>query len=183
MYRIGPIQKKILLTITGGITLGMQHNPNQYFRTLKSIKYEWRKINQRNFDNSIQGLVNKKLLQEKRLKNGTIKLVLTPEGKTQSKKLDFLGNSIKFKKPRKWDKKWRIVAFDIPEKNREFRNILRHHLRKLGFKKLQNSVFVSPYPFEKMVSELSSLYCAKLYVRVITATKIDNEKQLKKYFF
>ena len=183
MYRLGPIQKKIILTIVGGVTLGMQRNPNQYFKTLKAIKYDWRKINQQSFKASIQGLINKELLQEKRLADGTIKLTLTAEGKIQSQKLSFYGDTIKFKKPKKWNKQWLIVAFDIPEKDRLFRSILRAHLRTLEFKRLQNSVFISPHPFQSSILELASLYRAKSYVRVITVSKIDNEKQLKKHFF
>ena len=183
MYRIGSIQKKILLAFIGGITLGMQRNPNQYFRTLKAIRHDWRKINQQSFNNSIQSLVNNKLLTNKKMSNGTFKLILTEEGKKQAKKLSILGNTINFKTPKKWNKKWLLVIFDIPEKNRLFRDVLRQHLKNLHFKKLQNSVFISPHPFEKPILELISLYRAKPYVRVITATKIDNEKNLKKYFF
>lgn len=183
MYRIGPNQKKILLTIISGITLGMQRNSLQYFKTLKAIRYEWKKINKQSFENSIQGLVNQKLLRQKYTKNKGFVLELTPAGKIQAKKLTILGNTIKFKHPKRWDKKWRLVIFDIPEKNRVFRNILRSHLKNLDFKKLQHSVFVSPHPFEKSVQELVDLYLAKKYVRIITAYKIDNNKELKKYFF
>ena len=97
--------------------------------------------------------------------------------------MDLMGNAIKFKKPKKWDGKWRLVLFDIPEKDRVFRDILRKHLKTLKFRKLQHSVFVSPYPFEKPILELVRLYSAEKYVRVISAMKIDNEKNLKKYFF
>ncbi|HBR71810.1 MAG TPA: PaaX family transcriptional regulator, partial [Candidatus Moranbacteria bacterium] len=45
--------------------------------------------------------------------------------------------------------------FDIPEKDRIFRGILREHLYELKFFRLQNSVFVSPHPFEKMILELT----------------------------
>ena len=96
--------------------------------------------------------------------------------------LDLLGGSISFKKSKDWDKKWRIVLFDIPEKDRAFRDILRGHLRELKFFKLQHSVFVSPHPFEVAILELTELYSAQAYVRVITAEKIDNEDSLKRHF-
>jgi CRISPR-associated endonuclease Cas2 len=96
--------------------------------------------------------------------------------------LRLLDKSVNFVKSKKWDKKWRIVAFDIPEKDRIFRNILRKHLFNLSFYKLQNSVFVSPYPCEKLIKDLINLYSANSYVKVITAIKIDDEKKLKKQF-
>lgn len=43
----------------------------------------------------------------------------------------------------KWDGKWRLVIWDIPEKRRNARDLLRHQLRQLGFKKYQQSVWIS----------------------------------------
>jgi len=117
------------------------------------------------------------------LPNGSFKLILTEEGRRQAKILNLLGSCINFKKPKKWDRKWRIVLFDIPEKDRLFRDILREHLRELEFFKLQHSVFVSPHPYEKPILELISLYSAEPYVRVIMASYIDNQDKIKNHFF
>jgi hypothetical protein len=183
MYKFGPIQKKILLTLMGGVALGLSKNPRQYYRTLRVIKKDWQKVNQQNFKRSITKLADEKFLEEKILPNGSIKLVLTQKGREQARRLSLLGGSIKFKKPKHWDGKWRIVLFDIPEKDRVFRNILREHLRNLKFMKLQHSVFVSPHPFEKQILELVEIYSASPYVRVITAIKIDSEVTIKRHFF
>lgn len=40
-----------------------------------------------------------------------------------------------------WDKKWRLVIFDIPEKHRKARNLIRFKLKEWGFKRLQDSVW------------------------------------------
>jgi len=183
MYKIGPVQKKIILTIFGGVALGMSYSPNQYFRTFRKLKKEWQKINQQNFNRSIRHLSKDKLIEEIILPDGSFKLVLTENGKKQARILSFMGSSISFQKPKNWDGKWRIVLFDIPEKDRNFRDILREHLRALQFFKLQHSVFVSPYPFEKPILELISLYSAEAFVRVVTAIKIDNEAKIKRHFF
>lgn len=183
MYRFGSVQKKIMLTLLGGLALGFSSSPRQYFNTFRKIRKEWNKIDQRNFNRSIRGLSKEKLIEERMLPDGSFKLVLTKNGKETARQLSLLGNNIKFKKPKHWDRKWRIVMFDIPEKDRVFRDILREHLRALQFFKLQHSVFVSPYPFEKSILELVALYSAEKYVRVITAVKIDNESKIKKHFF
>jgi phenylacetic acid degradation operon negative regulatory protein len=47
---------------------------------------------------------------------------------------------------RPWDGKWRMVLFDIPEKDRRLREKLRRHLLASHFGYLQNSVWVSPDP-------------------------------------
>jgi DNA-binding transcriptional regulator PaaX len=183
MYKFGPVQKKVLLALLGGVALGCSGNPRQYFRTFRKIIRAWKKIDQRNFNRSINRLAKEKLVEEKILQDGSFRLELTKEGKRQAKLLDLFGNSINFKKPKKWDGKWRLVFFDIPEKDRRFRDILRQHLYNLDFKKIQQSVFVSPYPFEKPILDVISIYSANQYVRVATAIKIDNETKIKNYFF
>lgn len=183
MYKFGPVQKKILLVLLGGVALGFSGSPRQYFRNFRLMRDEWKKINKYSFRRSFQRLSQEKLIEERKMPNGSFKLVLTREGKRQAKTLSLLGNSIRFKKPRRWDGKWRIVLFDIPEKDRTFRDILREHLKALEFFKLQQSVFISPYPFEKPILELTALYEAEPYIRVISAYKIDNESKIKKHFF
>ena len=183
MRGYGPVQKKIMLALLGGVVLGFSSSPKQYFKNLRNIRREWAKINQRNFNRSIRKLSDEKLIEEQMLADGSFKLVLTEKGKKQARKFNSLSGSIDFKKPKSWDGKWRIVIFDIPEEDRVFRDILRDHLKELGFYRLQNSVFISPHPFEEPILKLVSLYSAGPFVRVITAVKIDNEFKIKRHFF
>jgi len=183
MYKFGSVQRKILLTLLGGVALGLSSSPRQYFCTFRKLQKEWKKINQNNFNRSFKQLSSEKLIEERILSDGSFKLILTALGKQQANRMNLLGSSINFKKPKCWDGKWRIVLFDIPEKDRSFRNILREHLYALNFLKLQHSVFVSPYPFEKQILELATLYSAESYVRVITAIQIDNGNKIKRHFF
>lgn len=172
-----------MIILLGGVTLGMSNNPKQYQKVFRVIKKEWKKADRYSLNRSIESLSREKLIEERTDSRGNVKLVLTRKGRDQAKRLGLVGSLAKVKKKKKWDKKWRIVIFDIPESDRAFRDVLRIHLKELGFLKLQNSVFVSPYPFERMITELTQLYQAQKYVRVITATKIDNESMLKKKFF
>lgn len=43
----------------------------------------------------------------------------------------------------KWDGRWRLVIFDIPEKNKTVRNLLRRKLKGWGFRQWQKSVWLS----------------------------------------
>ncbi|MFH0923956.1 MAG: hypothetical protein V1825_04450 [Candidatus Falkowbacteria bacterium] len=45
-----------------------------------------------------------------------------------------------------WDNKYRVVIFDIPEKQASKRDWLRQELYLLNYKKLQESVFISKHP-------------------------------------
>lgn len=183
MYKIGPTQQKILLLLAGTVALGLSSNPRRYFRTLKAMRVAWKGIDQRSFNRSIRSLCEKKLIVETQNANGSISLKLTKEGKRYARYADFYGNTIKIKRPKKWDKQWRIVIFDIPEKKRFFRDVLRSHLKTIGFRMLQQSVFVFPYPCEKELIQLAELYNATKYVRIATVTFLDNERELKDTFF
>lgn len=78
---------------------------------------------------------------EKVIKNGEVYLRLTSVGQ-QSLHRDFPLLSLQ---RQKWDGKWRIVIFDIEEKEKATRNALRAKLQELGFGMLQESVWVTPH--------------------------------------
>jgi phenylacetic acid degradation operon negative regulatory protein len=45
---------------------------------------------------------------------------------------------------RRWDGQWRMVVFDVPERQKGRREKLRTYLRARGFGYLQNSVWITP---------------------------------------
>jgi len=183
MYKFGPVQQKLLLLLLGGFVLGMETSSVRYYRKFRLLRKEWKKIDQRNFNRSVRRLSAQRLVKEVCLPDGSFKLVLTKEGARQARVQYLFGKSIRFENPKKWDKKWRIILFDIPEKDRKFRDVLRLHLRELKFYKLQHSVFISPFPCEKQLLELVSLYKVGSFVRIVTADWVDNDENLKKHFF
>lgn len=78
---------------------------------------------------------------EKVIKNGEPYIRLSAKGWEKTKR-DF---PIARWQSKKWDKKWRIVIFDIEEKQKKTREALRYKLKELGFGMIQESVWVSPY--------------------------------------
>jgi phenylacetic acid degradation operon negative regulatory protein len=74
---------------------------------------------------------------------------------------------------RGWDRKWRLVAFAIPEARRAARDALRDRLRALGGAPVQGGLYVSPHPWSKdVVAAAERLGVADL---VTTATTDDLE--------
>ncbi|KKS64729.1 MAG: repressor in the phenylacetic acid catabolic pathway [Candidatus Daviesbacteria bacterium GW2011_GWA1_42_6] len=69
------------------------------------------------------------------LSDGELTLRLTDRGKDRA-----LWMKMKME-DEKWDGKWRLVCWDIPEKRRAARNLLRHKLKQLGFQCFQKSVW------------------------------------------
>ncbi len=125
-----------------------------------------------------------RLLDKKWLKleqRGTRKIVrLTARGKEELAK--YMLGEIKIKKPWRWDHKWRVLIFDIKEFKRSRRNKLRHELLKLGFMRLQNSVFVHPYECEEVMVMLKSYFQLGGEVLYMTVEKIENDRWLREEF-
>jgi DNA-binding transcriptional regulator PaaX len=88
----------------------------------------------------------------------------------------------KIKKPKKWDKRWRLIIFDIPEKHRFQRDATRIMLQNIGCVCLQNSVWVYPYDCEEVVDLLKVNYEIGEEVLYIIAEKIEGDEKLKKHF-
>jgi len=78
---------------------------------------------------------------EKVMKNGEVFFRLTTIGRKKTIR-DF---SIFALQKQKWDRKWRLVIFDIAEVSRKTRDLLRFKLKELGFGMLQESVWITPY--------------------------------------
>jgi DNA-binding transcriptional regulator PaaX len=105
---------------------------------------------------------------------------LTKEGKEKLLKFRFDGLKLQIQK--KWDKKWRLVVFDIPENHKQGRNAFSAKLREMGFFQFQKSVWITPYPCEDEIDFIKEIYEIRNFVRVITAEKIDIQTDLMKYF-
>lgn len=80
---------------------------------------------------------------EKVVKNGEVFLRLTGKGEKLVRR-DF---SISRWQGRKWDRRWRLVIFDISEEERDRRDGLRRKLKELGLGMLQKSIWITPYDF------------------------------------
>ena len=83
----------------------------------------------------------------------------------------------------KWDGKWRVVIFDIPQELHKQRIKFRTKLLSLGFSALQKSVFVFPYPCDKELGDI----CEKLgitdYVdRIVAESLVFCESRFLKKF-
>ena len=82
----------------------------------------------------------------------------------------------------KWDGKWRLFIFDIPEKFRDERDYLREKLKTLGLYNIQRSVFVYPYDCRRELAFIANYYKIEEYTTYAEADYIDIDKELKRYF-
>lgn len=72
-----------------------------------------------------------------------------------------------------WDGKWRIVIWDIPEKRRITRDVLRYKLKLLGFQRLQKSVWASKKDCTKILRNFIKQVGIEDWVMVIESDNID----------
>lgn len=110
-------------------------------------------------------------------KNGKKFIKLTKKGQ-----LEALLYRMRVKKTERWDGKWRVIIFDIPEKATAQRNLLRRLLKREGYKKLQNSVFISPNKLNRDI--IKYLKETKLigFIRILRVDELDDDRELKRLF-
>ena len=108
---------------------------------------------------------------------------LTPAGEKEAF-FAYLNGEINTYTPKKqkWDKKWRIIFFDVPEKKRHYRDYLRTILKVIGFKEFQKSIWIYPYPVPRFLKDLLFEEQIKQYTRFITTYEIEYDKDLRKKF-
>lgn len=86
------------------------------------------------------------------------------------------------KKPRKWDRRYRLVMFDIPEKRRRIRKLLRLEMQEIGFLRIQDSVWVYPFDCEEFVALLKADMRIGKDVLYAVVEEIENDKWIRKHF-
>lgn len=82
----------------------------------------------------------------------------------------------------RWDGRWRMVVFDIPEKYRKTRLRLRMMLRALGFVQLQASVWVYPHDCEEVITLIKTELRAGSNVLYAIVEKIELDQKLRAHF-
>ena len=108
------MKQKIILLLASGVVLGLTRSPRNYFKILRGVASEWEEIERRRLYSIVKEFYQNRLVDFKEKEDDAVEIVLTKDGR--KKALSFKIDEIKIKKPERWDGKWRIVVFDIPEK-------------------------------------------------------------------
>lgn len=89
----------------------------------------------------------------------------------------------KLKEKIKWDKKWRIVLFDLNNTKTIQRNAIRMFLKRCGFMLMQKSVWVYPYDCEKEVEFIRGFFLlSDREFRFVTCDNIGDDSYFMKAF-
>jgi len=172
-------KEKILLLLLGGLAFGCSYTPGKQWKVLKTVSEEWKKLNDKELREGISELCRSNFIEKDAKDKSFIKITLTKKGKLKALNLQL--NNIKNKKE-KWDGKWRMIAFDVPEKYKRGRDALRQRLKGIGFRELQKSVFVTPKNCKKEMMAFIDFFRLQKYVRFGVLESLDNENSLKGFF-
>ncbi len=107
-------------------------------------------------------------------------ILLTDKGKKRLQQASY--EAISIPTPSKWDNRWRLVFYDIPENQKSRRNALNLKLKQLGFKQLQISIWVHPYQSRAEIEVVCEALKVREYVTYVEISHIDSEQLLRKRF-
>lgn len=169
------------LILTGAICVAATSpyfgvNLMRYFRHAK----KYRKSEKKNIYNAFYRLRKQGCL-EFNLRNHQLYISLTEKGKKMAGRFQI--DSLKVKKPLRWDRKWRVVIFDIPDRFRVKREAFRGKLKEIGLYQLQKSVWVYPYDCRDEIELLREFFgLDKKQVCLIVADDIEETLYTRKVF-
>lgn len=136
-------------------------------RAMQQMRRSLRHLQQRN-------------LVEIKIRSGEPHIRLLPLPKEFWKRFDL--ERLTLKRQPKWDGAWRIVIFDIPEQHAQARRDLSRRIERIGAVRLQDSVFVYPFPWRDEIEFVSEIFQVGPYVRYIEAVSVDGTEKLQRYF-
>lgn len=84
--------------------------------------------------------------------------------------------------PRIWDKKWRVLIFDVPEERKTLRDKIRNTLVCIGFLRVQDSVWIFPYDCEELIALLKADFKVGKDLLYLIVEKIENDNEFRDWF-
>lgn len=176
----GDLAKEILKSFAlGGLVVSSFALPNLpqifYLLGVENCRDRYR------LKRSIIQLQNRKLVKIYE-KDGEDVVEITKNGKQKLLKYKF--EEMKILRPKKWDGRWRIIIFDIPEKFKKARNALTRKIKDMEIYPLQKSVFVCPFncKCKDEIDFIGEFFNIRRFICYIEADVIENDERLKRFY-
>lgn len=112
----------------------------------------------------------------RRIVKGVEEFILTDKGKQRLLKL--VVTELYIPKPTKWDGRWRVLVYDIPDKMDIERRELNRVVSEMGMQALQRSVFISPYPCREQIDIVVTFYRLQKYISYFEADHYEGSDNL-----
>lgn len=141
------------LAVAGAVSIAVT---SPYFvQNLLRARRKWEKYPKRKISTTFDRLRRKGLISIG-MHNKQIYISLTSEGRKKAG--IFQINDLAIKKPKRWDRKWRLLTFDITQKKKVIREALRGKLKQLGFYPFQKSIWIHPYDCDAEIELLKDFF-------------------------
>ena len=181
MARIqGTASQEILRAcLTAGAFVLAAQSPYFWLRMYRQA-FQGKGFQQKQVYDAFRYLKSRNLLQIQK-HNHQVYIRLTKEGEKLAGKFQL--NKLVIPTPKRWDRVWRLIIFDIPEKLKIKREAFRGKLKEFGFYPLQKSIWAYPYPCEKEVKLLREFFNLQpRHIRVLEVQKLEEDEFLCKHF-
>ncbi|MBW7960157.1 hypothetical protein B6D29_04730 [Microgenomates bacterium UTCPR1] len=118
--------------------------------------------------------------------SGLIKegLIIKGESEGQYKLSDIGFNSLCLEFPffrflkEKWDGRWRIISYEIPEKKREIRDRLRREMQGWGLGPWHRSFWLTPHPIITTLKNLTSQKEEERYIQAFESDHVFGDREV-----
>ena len=177
--RLGAFQKALLtIVVLGGVALIAATAPNaaQLLRFFPGYK-KGAKFNYQY--KSVLGRLAAKGCVVFVEENGKRYARITEKGKRM---LQMETEKTAIAKKRRWDRHWRVVIFDIPERRKSVRVSLRRFMQEYGFVRLQDSVWIYPYDCEDLIALAKTNFHIGADVLYMIVERLERDKHLREHF-
>ena len=175
------LQKAILTAIfaIGGLSVALMAPKMTKILSKLEPEFMKSKLRKYSFNRSLERLRKNDLILWEKTDKGNF-MRLTQKGEAKLRQLEV--NDYKIEKPKRWDGKWRLLAFDIKEERKNLRNKIRFTLKQIGFMRLQDSLWIYPYDCEDLIMLLKVDFKVGKDLIYIISDSVENDKNLRREF-
>lgn len=177
-YERGELAKEILIGLAAGGFIALCIVAPGLTHIAKLFKTKGARDNYR-ITQAVRGLQQKKLVRIKQ-KNGQDVIEITEMGKNRV--LAYNLDTMHIKPLKKWNGRWYLVTFDIPETQKRARRAVSAKIKEIGMYPLQKSIFVSPYPCKEEIDFVGEFFGVRKHIIYIEALDIENASKVCRHF-
>ena len=172
---------KIILSAlaVGGVLTIVAIAPNS-LQMLKMFGVNKKRYKSQSVYRTLKRMEKQNIIKVIKEMNNKTTISITRNGKKRL--VEYSIDDMEIKKPKIWDGKWRIISFDIPEKQKTAREALRMKLKDFDFYHLQKSLFACPFPCRDEIDFVSEIFKIRKHITYFETSTITNELAMKKYF-
>lgn len=174
--RRGEVQEMVLHTVATAGIIGVALVAPNVLGALHKLGFDITGRKKEIVNRSRKRLIDEGMLEY--AKDGYLRL--TEKGQRKLRQLERKNYALP--RPSKWDKKWRVLIFDIKENRRWLRDKVRSTLVAMGFVRLQDSVWVYPYDCEDLITPLKADFEIGKDLLYMIVDRIEHDREIRSRF-